>query len=489
MPGKKAHSLHERSRLLADESIGKLLFKLSAPATIGMLVMALYNLVDTVFVGQALGENSVQGIAGIAVAFPIMMIVMAIALAIGIGGASIISRSLGERNIDRAENVMGNVLSLVLITSAIICIAGSIFITPILRLFGATDTILPYAIEYLSVILYGAIFFMFALAMNNVVRAEGNAKVAMYTMLVSALVNIVLDPFFIFNSGYIEFNFLADKLGIMIEPLYMYGFGLGVKGAAIATVLAQVTGALFIIWYFASGNSSLRFHTKNLMPKWDIARESISIGMGPLARNASSSLMVIVLNNVLLAYGGGDVAIAVFGVVNRLFMFTFMPMYGIVQGLQPIVGFNYGAKNFPRVIESVKLSMFVTTTMAITGFILLLVFPEQLFSIFTTDQQLISSGKYATRIMVMALPLVGFQVVGASLYQAIGKARPSFLLAMSRQLLFLIPLVTILPHFFQLTGVWMAFPLSDSLAFLLTFVMVIKEFKILTIMGENITSS
>lgn len=475
--------MHERSRLLADESIGKLLFKLSAPATIGMIVMALYNLVDTVFVGQALGENSIQGIAGIAVAFPVMMIVMSIALAIGIGGASIISRSLGEKNAEKAENVMGNVLSLVLITSAFICIFGSIFITPILRLFGATDTILPYATEYLTVILYGSIFFMFALAMNNVVRAEGNAKVAMYTMLVSAVLNILLDPLFIFRSGYIEFNFFADKLGLIIEPIYVYGLGMGVKGAAIATVLAQIVGAVFLVWYFASGNSSLRFHTKYLIPRWAIVKETVSIGMGPLARNASSSLVVIVLNNILLAYGGGDVAIAVFGVANRLFMFASMPMYGIVQGLQPIVGFNYGAKNFTRVIESVKLSMFATTAMAILGFIILLTFPEQLFSVFTNDQQLISSGKYATRIMILALPLVGFQVVGTSLYQAIGKVRPSFLLAMSRQLLFLVPLVIILPRFFNLTGVWMAFPLSDSLSFLLTLVMVLKEFKLLT--GET----
>ncbi|MEZ5335769.1 MAG: MATE family efflux transporter [Methanolobus sp.] len=209
---------------------------------------------------------------------------------------------------------------------------------------------------------------------------------------------------------------------------------------------------------------------------------------GTLARNASSSLVVIVLNNILLAYGGGDVAIAIYGVANRLFMFTFMPMYGIVQGLQPIVGFNYGAKNFSRVIESVKLSMFVTTSMAILGFIFLIVFPEQLLGIFTTDQQLVSSGKYAIRIMVMALPLVGFQVVGASLYQTLGKAQPSFLLAMSRQLLFLIPLVITLPHFFQLTGVWMAFPLSDSLSFILTLIMKIREFKILASMSESIPS-
>ncbi|WP_292467992.1 MATE family efflux transporter [Methanolobus sp.] len=226
--------------------------------------MALYNLVDTAFVGQALGDNSIQAIGGIAVAFPVMMIIMATALAIGIGGASMISRSLGEKNHDRAENVMGNVLFMVLITSAFICIVGSVFITPILRLFGATDTIMPYAVDYLSVILYGSIFFMFTLSMNNVVRSEGNAKVAMYTMLISAFVNIIIDPLFIFNSGDIEFNFLANKLGIIIEPLHIYGFGLGVKGAAIATVIAQITGALFLVWYFASGNSSLRFHTKYL---------------------------------------------------------------------------------------------------------------------------------------------------------------------------------------------------------------------------------
>lgn len=380
---------------------------------------------------------------------------------------------------------MGNVLSLVLIISTVICITGSIFITPILRLFGATDTILPYATDYLSIILYGSIFFMFALAMNNVVRSEGNAKVAMYTMLISALVNLILDPFFIFNSGYIEFNFLADKLGIIINPVYVYGFGLGVKGAAIATVIAQITGALFLVWYFASGNSSLRFHTKYLIPKWNIAAESISIGMGPLARNASSSLVVIVLNNILLAYGGGDIAIAIYGVVNRLFMFTFMPMYGIVQGLQPIVGFNYGARNFTRVVESVKLSMMVTTVMAIIGFTLLILFPEQLFRVFTTDPQLVSAGESATRIMVLALPLVGFQVVGASLYQALGKALPSFLLSMSRQLLFLIPLVIVLPRFFQLTGVWMAFPLSDSLSFLLTFVLIMREFRILSALEDG----
>ncbi|WP_406660474.1 MATE family efflux transporter [Methanolobus sp. ZRKC3] len=451
--------MHERSRLLADESIGKLLFKLSAPATIGMLVQALYNLVDTIFVGHALGENSIQGIAGIAVSFPIMMIVMAIALAIGIGASSIISRSLGENNLNKAETTMGNVLSLILISSTIITLLGSIFIVPILKSFGTTETIMPYATDYLSIIIYGSFFFIFAMAMNNIVRSEGNAKVAMYAMIVSAGLNIILDPIFIF------------------------GFDMGVKGAAIATVLAQAVGTLYLMYYFISGKSMLQVHAKHLKLKKDIVTETLAIGLGPFSRNASSSLMIIVLNNVLAIYGG-DLSIAIFGIVNRLFMFAFMPMFGIIQGLQPIVGYNYGARNYDRVKQSIKLSIIITTAMSTLGFLLLFIFPEQLFSIFSTDQQLISSGRDATRIMVMAVPLVGFQIVGASLYQAIGKARPSFILSMSRQLLFLIPFVLILPHFFDLWGVWIAFPLSDSLSFLVTLIMVLKEFKILNRMEK-----
>lgn len=446
--------MHERSKLLADESIGKLLFKLSAPATAGMIVQALYNLVDTIFVGQALGENSIQGIGGIAVAFPIMMVVMSIALAIGIGGSSIISRALGERNSEKAERTMGNILFLIIISSILITILGSIFITPVLKVFGATESIFPYSLDYLSIILYGSVFFIYALAMNNVVRAEGNARVAMYTMLASAGLNIILDPVFIF------------------------GLDMGIRGAAIATVLAQAVGALYLVRYFATGKSTLQFRTGYLRPDTGIIWEILAIGISPLARNASSSLMIIVLNNALAVYGG-DLAIAIFGIINRLFMFTFMPMFGVIQGLQPIVGYNYGARNYDRVKRSVRLSIIATTAMSVTGFLLLFLFPEQLFGIFSSDQELIHSGQYATRIMVIAVPLVGFQIVGASFYQAIGKAKPSFILSMSRQLLFLIPFVLILPHFFQLTGVWMAFPLSDGLSFLVTLIMINREFRLL----------
>ncbi|WP_445474314.1 MATE family efflux transporter [Methanococcoides methylutens] len=443
--------MNARARMLAEESISKVLFKLSLPATIGMMVQALYSLVDTIFVGRALGAESVQGIAGITIAFPIQMIIMGVALTIGIGSASIISRSLGAKDHKRADIALGNAISAILALSILITVIGSIYIVPLLKMFGATETILPFAFEYTRIILYGTIVFAFSMTVNNIVRAEGNAKVAMLTMLISAGLNIILDPIFIF------------------------GLDMGIKGAAIATVISQAVSAIYLIHYFSSGMSSLNFHVGNLMPHSDVFTETITVGTSSFARSASGSLMIIVINNALAVYGG-DIHIAVFGVVNRLFMFTFMPMIGIVQGLQPIVGFNYGAKNFERVISSTSLAIKTTTVISMAGFLLLFLFPSQLFSIFTTDQQLIEAGRSATRIMVLALPFVGFQIVGASIYQTLGKARPAFFLSISRQVLFLIPLVLILPRFFQLEGIWIAFPISDGLSFLVTFAMLAKEY-------------
>ncbi|MCD4807015.1 MAG: MATE family efflux transporter [Methanococcoides sp.] len=445
--------MNERARMLSEDSIKKVLFKLSLPATIGMIVQALYSLVDTIFVGRALGAESVQGIAGITIAFPIQMIIMGIALTIGIGSASIISRSLGARIHERADIALGNAITAILALSIVMTILGIVYIEPLLRMFGATETIMPFAYDYTKIILYGTIFFAFSMTLNNIVRAEGNARVAMFTMVISAGLNIILDPIFIF------------------------GLNMGIKGAAIATVISQVVSALYLLYYFTKGMSSFNFHIRYFVPHPEILKEMVTIGTSSFARSASGSLMVIVINNVLAVYGG-DIPIAVFGVVNRLFMFTFMPMIGIVQGLQPIVGFNYGAKNYERVISSTALAMKITTVVSIAGFLLLFIFPKQLFSIFTTDQELIEAGKAAMRIMALALPLVGFQIVGASIYQTLGRAKPAFFLSISRQVLFLIPLVLILPRFFELQGVWMAFPLSDGLSFLVTFVMLAKEYSL-----------
>lgn len=443
--------MNEHSKMLGSEKISKLLLKLSAPAIVGMMVQALYNLVDTIFVGRGVGT---MAIAGLTIAFPIQMIVMAIAQTIGIGGASIISRSLGAGDRERAERTMGNIFMLVIGISTITTIFGLIFIEPILKLFGATDTILPYSMEYMSVILLGTVFFTFAVASNSIVRSEGNAKVAMLTMLISAGLNIILDPIFIFV------------------------FKMGIAGAAIATVLSQAVTAIYLVFYFIYGKSTLTFKFKNLKPHFGIIYETFVVGASSFARQVSGSFIAIILNNTLAFYGG-DIAIAAYGVINRLMMFVFMPLFGVVQGLQPIVGYNYGAKQYDRVKETIFLSFKATTIMASTGFLLLLLFPEFLMSIFSDDKELLDFAVSAIRIIVIALPFIGVQVVGASMYQAIGKAVPSIVLSMSRQVLFLIPLVLILPLFFKLNGVWIAFPLADILSTVVTLILVSREFKIL----------
>jgi putative MATE family efflux protein len=443
----------EQSRALGSESVGKLLFRLSAPATVGMVVMGLYNIVDTIFVGRALGEGSVQGIGGIAVSFPVVMIAMAVSLAIGLGGSSIISRRLGGDDLEGAERTFGNMVGLSLSLGFLVFIFGSIFIVPILKAFGATPTILPFARDYLQIILYGTPLITFAQAINNVVRSEGNAKVAMYTMLIGAGLNILLDPILIF------------------------GLDMGIRGAAAATVISQFATTIFLVHYFLSGKSSLQFHTGFMRPDKSIIKEMVAIGASPFARNSSTSAIVVVVNNILALYGG-DVSIAIYGIFNRMLMFSFMPMIGLLQGMQPIIGFNYGAHKFERVRDTLRISVIISSVIAVGGFLMLFFFASYLFSIFTTDATLIKEGTDATKLMVLAVPLLGIQFVSGGMYQALGKARPSFILSTARQV-FLLPLVLVLPWFFDTTGVWIAFPISDLLAVLLAVYMFMKEYRLL----------
>ena len=443
--------MNEHSELLAKERIGKLLFKLSAPAMVGMLVQAMYNIVDTIFVGRAVGF---MGIAGLTIVFPIQILVMAFAQTIGIGGASIISRSLGSGDMERAHKTFGNIISLVILISAAVMLIGGLYLEPVLRIFGATESILPYAAEYLSIILFGTFFFVLAVACNNVARAEGNAKVAMNTMLISAGLNLVLDPIFIF------------------------GLNMGIRGAALATVLAQASMSLYLIYYFLSGRSTLILKIENLKIIPNIFRETMAIGASSFTRQASASIMVVIINNSLAFYGG-DLTIAVFGVINRLLMFAFMPMFGIVQGLQPIIGFNFGAGNPDRVRKAIQMSILVTTGMSVVAFLSFMFFPEAFIRLFSSEQELIQLGTEAIRIITLALPLVGFQLIGGSIYQALGKPLPALILAMSRQVLFFIPAVLLLPLYFNLQGVWMAFPAADILAFIVTYFLVRGEMRLL----------
>jgi putative MATE family efflux protein len=444
--------MEEKSDFLGRESIRKLLFKLSTPVIIGMLVQALYNVVDTLFVGRAYGAESVQAIGGLSIAFPIQMIIMAFGIVLGTGGSSIISRALGAKELEKAERTLGNVFSLSLILSVLIAVPCLLYLDTILEIFGATPGILPYAREYLEYIIGGGFFFVFGVSVQHIVRAEGNARLAMNAMLIGAGLNILLDPLFIF------------------------GFGMGVQGAAIATVLSQAVSSGWLLQYCLKGKGAVHFKSRNLKPDPGIIKEIGAIGLGSFVMQASSSLMMVFVYNAL-ANHGGDVAIAVFGIIIKINSFIFLPLLGMAFGLQPIVGYNYGAKQFGRIAEAVKLSLIATTAFGLLGLIVVNLFTEQLLGLFSADPEYLIVGKRAVLIMLLGMPLIGLNIVAITLFQALGKARPSFILSLSRQLLFLIPLVVILPGFYGLDGVWAAYPASDFLAFLLSGLLLFRVYR------------
>jgi putative MATE family efflux protein len=428
-----------QSEKLGTEPIPKLLKSLSIPAMIGMFVMALYNVVDTIFISYGVG---IDGVAGVTVAFPIMMIMMAVSAAVGIGGSSVISRRLGARREKEANHVFGNVISVILIISVLGFLVAFTVLEPMLRLFGASQNILGHATDYLFPILLGTFFFSFAFATNNIVRSEGNAKFAMMMMIIPAVINIILDPIFIF------------------------GLNMGVQGAAVATVISQASVTVVILRYFISGKSSLQLSFADLKIKFSILKEVITVGLPAFAQQAAGSVMMIAINTMLIRFGG-ELHVGVFGIIQRIIMFTVMPMMGVMQGMQPIVGYNYGAGNFDRLRETVVLGLKVTIFISFLIFGLVMIVPHWLMMIFTSDPVVIGAGVEYLRIMFAAVFLVGAQVVGSGLYQALGKPKQALILSLSRQLIFLIPLVLILPHFFGVYGVWMAFPISDFFACLL----------------------
>jgi MATE family, multidrug efflux pump len=433
----------QKNNILADNNIKKLLFKLSLPATIGMIVMALYNVVDTIFVGRGVGS---LGIAALAIVFPIQMIVMAIGQLLGMGGASVVSRSLGEGNIRKANSVIGTIFTTTVIFSVIITIVFLIFKEQLLVLFGASEGIYPYAKDYYEIIVFASILFITAMSTNSLVRAEGHAKVAMNSMMIGAVLNIILDPIFIFSLD------------------------MGVRGAAIATVISQFIAVIYIIRFINSGKSILKVKFIHLRVKLPILREIFVIGISSFMRNVAGSLVFALFNRALGA-NGGDLAIAAYGIVQRFLRFLVMPTIGIAQGLQPIAGYNYGAGRFDKVREVSRIAIIWATGVASFGFLVAQLFPNQMMMIFTDDPELIAIGANAMHLMMLMTPLVGFQIVGTTIFQALGKALPSLILSMSREIIFLIPLILILPKFWGLNGIWLTLPISDVLSFALTGIM------------------
>ncbi len=434
---------------LGRAPIGPLLVKLSVPATTGMIVMALYNLVDTIFVGRGVGTLA---IGGLSIVMPIQMLIFASTQTLGMGGASLVSRSLGAQDHERADLAFGNLTAMTAILAFFVLLIGYLFPHQILYLFGGKGDILPLAYDYFIIVLAGTPFLSFAMVFNNILRAEGNARVAMYTMIISAVINMILDPVFIF------------------------GFHWGVKGAALASVIAQFSTFLYIMWHFGSGRSALEFRRKDMRLNRSVVKEILSIGASSLGRHGAGSVLAAILNHSLYIYGGA-LAVAVYGIINRVLRVIFMPMIGLVQGFLPITGYNYGANNYQRVKEVLKISYKWITLISIVLYALLMVFTRPVIAVFTTDQQLINMGVHAFRLIILLTPIVGFQLISASYFQAIGKALPSFILALSRQILLLLPLILILPLFWKLEGLWYAFPLADSAAVLITLIMIWPEIR------------
>lgn len=432
--------MKQQSERLGTEPIPQILIKLAVPATVGMLVMALHSVIDTIYIARGVGTI---GVAAVAISFPVQMFFIALSGALGIGGGSVISRALGANDPDKANRTLGNIISLILAVSLCGAFLGLIYLTPMLLLFGSSRTIMPYAVDYLGILLYGTIFFAFSFAVNNVIRAEGNSRTAMLTMIMSSVLNIIF------------------------TPIFMFALQMGMKGAAYGTLCAQGITTAYMLYYFWSGKSTLTIRFEYFFPRLAIVREILAVGASAFMRQGSASVMLIVANNLLIHYGG-DLAIAVLGIIHRVMMFTLMPILGIVQGMLPLVGFNYGAKKYLRVNESIVLSIKVATTIALGAFLLVMAVPGLLMKVFTTDPDAIEMGKAALRIMFALSFTVGLQMIAGGVFQALGKAREAFFISMARQIFFLIPLLIVLPLFFDLSGIWFAFPLADLLSLTLT---------------------
>jgi putative MATE family efflux protein len=416
-----------------------------------MVANALYNLVDTIFVGRGVGSLA---IGALAIAFPLQMLIVAIAQTVGLGAGSAVSRNLGAGKIDRAKCVVGNSFFCVITLAFTVSAIGLSFIEQILIFFGATQTILPYAHDYVVVILWGLPFFSFAISSNNLIRAEGNAKAAMISMLIGAILNIILDP------------------------IYIFVFNLGIKGAALATITAQFCSFLFIIYYIYKKDTFLKIKLRHLKPNLEIIKEIITVGLPSFLRLSSGSIATLLVNQSLRFYGG-DLAIIILGVVIKITRFLFMPMFGVVQGMQPIAGYNYGARQYDRVLEVLKLTIKVLLIMSSSICLLMIIWPAKVIGIFTTDLEVIQAGMPVMRLLLFSIPILSIQMTGATLFQALGKAAPAIVFSLLRRVLLFIPLIIALPRFTQLglMGIWLSYPIADILSAVITWFFLRSEIR------------
>jgi putative MATE family efflux protein len=431
---------------LGTQDIKKLLIKQAVPSSIGILFMSVNILIDTIFVGQWIGSLA---IAAVTVVLPITFLISSLGMAIGVGGGSVLSRALGANNREKAKITFANQIMMTFLLSSIFVVFGLFFSNEMLLLFGAKGAIMQPAKEFFIPIIISVPFLALCMMGNNVIRAEGKAKFAMFAMIIPAFVNIALDILFI---KYLD---------------------LGMFGAAMATAISYFTCFLFVLWFFIF-KSELKLRARHFKFKIPIIKEITELSIVTFSRQGVVSILAIILNHTLYTYGG-EHSVAVYGIISRMLMFALFPILGITQGFLPIAGFNYGAQNYERVKESVQLSIKYAAFLATVIFVVILIFARPIVSVFTTDPKVIAETPEALRWVFAASPIIAIQLIGAAYFQAAGKAKKALLLTLSKQGFFLIPLVLILPNFLGIFGVWIAFPIADILSTLLTGYFLKKE--------------
>lgn len=437
---------------LGTEPIGKLLKNYAVPAIIAMTASSLYNIIDSIFIGHGVGPLA---IAGLAVTFPLMNLSAAFGTLVGVGATTLVSVLLGQKNYEVANKVLGNVVILNTVIGLLFMTAALIFLDPILYFFGASENTIIYAREYMRIILAGNAITHLYLGLNSVLRASGQPKMAMFLTILSVLVNTA------------------------VAPVLIFGLDMGIRGAAIATVLAQTVSLAVILKHFSRQDGVLHFSRKIFRIDWRIAKDSLAIGLAPFLMNSAACIVTLFINQQLKKYGG-DLAIGAYGIVNRISFLFIMINMGFNQGMQPIAGYNYGRRNYTRVKAVMWTTVKYATAVTCTGFLIAMFFPQQAVSIFTSDPQLIEFSSKGLRMLTLAFPFVGFQMVSSNFFQCLGMVNKAILLSMSRQILFLIPCVYILPLIFGNIGVWISFPIADFAAFVIAAVLmsgILRKFR------------
>ena len=431
----------DRSAQLEKGSVPRLLLKFATPAIVGTMSQALYTLIDRIFVGRAIGED---GISGVTVSFPFVLVAVAFSMLIGFGGTTLISIRLGERKHLEAERILGNAAVLMVAASLLITVLGLLFLDQVLTFFGASAAVLPYARDYLRIIAIGAVFQIVSFGLNAPIRGEGNPWIAMCSILISVVLNAILAPIFIF------------------------GFSWGMQGAALATVIGQAVSTVWVVAHFFSRASLLKFRLRNFRLDPDLCVTICATGSPVFLMQLVASLLQSLLNHQLGVYGG-DPAIATMGIIFPVIMFFAMPIFGLNQGAQPIIGYNYGAQRYDRVKKVLEIAILAGSGATALGFAIAMLFPLQVVRLFGQgNENLIASGGHAIRITMAMMPLVGFQIVSSSYFQAVGKPRQAAMLMLSRQVLMLVPAILVLPLMFGLDGVWASIPTADFASSALT---------------------